>query len=155
MQQFQGVDNNQTFSVIEMSGHTSFRSRADISARTTLSGGMGMPAFKNSSSNKISMTNGINWQGGSGRHYSMCEQPVSDFLLKDKNLYMLVANNRAIWVGTRDDLVSDSASRAQFRTAISYASAAYEMKLPSDDTARICLFADLLNGQPASKLHAA
>lgn len=95
------------------------------------------------------------WQGGSGRQYLIKEQSVSDFLLGDTNLYMLVANNRAIWVGTCDDLIRDSASRAQFRSAISYASAAYEMELPINDTARVCLSADLLNGQPAGKLHAA
>lgn len=95
------------------------------------------------------------WQGGSGRHYPINEQSVSDFLLNDTNLYMLVANNRAVWVGTSDDLIRDSASRTQFRSAISYASTAYEMALPADDTARVCLCADLLNGQLAPNLHVA
>ncbi len=151
MQQIQDANNIQNFSAIEISGGISTRIIMDDLVKTFLNGGMRMP--KSQSENYTH--NNTFWQGGSGRHYPVTEQSVSDFLLSDTNLYMLVANNRAVWVGTSDDLIRDSASRAQFRSAVSYASAAFEMALPTDDTARVCLSADLLNGQPASKLHAA
>ncbi|MCF6302942.1 MAG: hypothetical protein L3J13_07045 [Devosiaceae bacterium] len=96
-----------------------------------------------------------NWRGHSGKCHSLIEVCVDNFFLTDAHLYMLVANERAIWIGSANDLIDDSASRAQFRQGIKLATAAYKLEAPVDQNLKLILSADLLSGQPVSSLHAA
>lgn len=96
-----------------------------------------------------------NWQGGSGKIYALEEVSVDDFVLDETHLYMLIAKNSAIWIGTAQDLIKDSASRIQFRQNSKFATKAYEIPLPQDEAHKIQMVADLLSGHPNSRLHAA
>lgn len=95
------------------------------------------------------------WQGSSEQFHLIDEVPVDDFILNETKLYMLVSKDRAIWIGTARDLIEDSASRSLFRHSTKFASAAYELEIPSDEAKRISLIADLMSGHQAQKLHAA
>ena len=111
--------------------------------------------FMSTTSHKHHQVTSARWQGGSDQFYPVIEVCVSDFVLNENRLYMLVANGRPLWVGTSRDLIESSTSRAQFKSAVSFASTAYEMELPHAEADRIHLVADLLNGRPADCRHAA
>ncbi len=96
-----------------------------------------------------------NWRGQSGTFYSLNEVSVDDFILNDDYLYMLVANEVAVWIGSASDLIEDSASRAQFRQAVKSATKAYRLQAPDNQNLKIALIADLFPGRPVSSLHAA
>lgn len=99
--------------------------------------------------------NSTYWQGSSEQFHLIDEVPLDDFILNETKLYMLVSNDRAIWIGTTRDLIEDSASRSLFRHSTKFASAAYQLDTPQDEAKRISLIADLMSGHPAQKLHAA
>lgn len=96
-----------------------------------------------------------NWRGQSGIFHSLNEVCVDDFILSDDHLYILVANEAAIWIGSASDLIEDSVSRAQFRQGVRLATAAYKLEAPDNQNLKIALIADLLSGHPVSSLHAA
>ncbi|MCF6326230.1 MAG: hypothetical protein L3J21_02930 [Devosiaceae bacterium] len=96
-----------------------------------------------------------NWQGGTGKCYSVEEIGLKDFVLSDTSVYLLVLNNRAVWIGGASDLIEDSVSRAQFRQAIKLATAAYKIPCPRHDYQRVGLISDLLAGHLNPKSFAA
>jgi hypothetical protein len=96
-----------------------------------------------------------NWQGTSGQYYDVVAVALEEFILNETSLYMLVSNNRALWVGSARDLIEDSTSRELFRKTIAIASIAYEMCDAKEENQRILMAADILGGHPISTLHAA
>ena len=130
-------------------------SNALISKALSSSSMVGFNIMQTQLDNSSSNAPLTNWQGGSGQLHSLNEVSVEDFILNETNLYVLVTKNRAIWVGTAQDLIEDSASRAQFRHSTKFATAAYEMPIPKDEADKIKVHADLLSGHPLTKLHAA
>ena len=86
------------------------------------------------------------WQGGTGKSYPVREIGLDDFVLSDTSLYILVSNNRAIWIGRACDLIEDAASRSRFRQALKLASSAYKISCPAHEYIRLNLVSDLLAG---------
>jgi len=96
-----------------------------------------------------------NWQGGTKKLYPVDEIGLKDFTLSDTSIYLLVLNNRAVWIGGASDLIEDSISRSQFRQAIKLATAAYKIPCPRHDYQRVGLIFDLLAGHLNPKSFAA
>ncbi|VAW21760.1 hypothetical protein MNBD_ALPHA11-1648 [hydrothermal vent metagenome] len=96
-----------------------------------------------------------NWQGGTGKFYPVDEIGLKDFTLSDTSIYLLVLNNRAVWIGGASDLIEDSFSRSQFRQAIKLATAAYKIPCPRHEYQRVGLISDLLAGHLNPKSFAA
>jgi len=96
-----------------------------------------------------------NWQGGTGKFYPIDDIELEDFTLSDTSVYLLVMNNRAIWIGGARDLIEDSVSRSQFRQAIKLATTAYKIPCPRHDYQRVSLISDLLAGHLNPKSFAA
>lgn len=95
------------------------------------------------------------WQGGSGAIHIATSLEVDRFVLRDGFIYVLVAAGLPIWVGTANDLIADSGSRAGFRLALNRATSAFELVLPADEHQAMCLIADLETGHPFLRLTAA
>lgn len=95
------------------------------------------------------------WQGASGAVHVATSLKVADFVLNDGFIYVLVAAGMPVWVGTAHNLITDSASRAQFRNALGRATSAFELSLPTDEHRAMELIADLETGRPLLRLTAA
>ncbi len=95
------------------------------------------------------------WHGGTGKDYPVDEMDLESFTLDDASIYLLAADNRAVWIGGARDLIEDNNSRSQFRQAIKLATAAYKMPCPPREYQRTGLISDLLSGHLNMKTFAA
>lgn len=99
-----------------------------------------------------SQTGTTNWCGRSGQFYAMWPEQLESFVLKGQNLYLLVSGNEVLWLGTGDDIVSDTSSRACFRTALKMATSAYRLPAPGDEITAMRTRWDIEGGQLAGSL---
>jgi len=93
----------------------------------------------------------IYWLGGSDCRYPGTQLAIDHFVLDDNSIYVLAGRERALWVGTSRDLIDDTASRSQFRSAIAMASIALQLPAPRNDLERMWLIADLETGHLAQR----
>jgi len=149
-----------------MSSHPSFRvAHGSKSVAAIFTGSINPSSIKSSviasnrdlasNSNRSCSIHLANWQGGTGKCYTVEEIGLKDFILSDTSIYLLVLNSRAVWIGGAGDLIEDSISRSQFRQAIKLAKAAYKIPCPRHDYQRVGLIADLLAGHLNPKSFAA
>ena len=87
------------------------------------------------------------WRGASGRNYELLKQRLEDFSLLGDDIYILVANNKACWVGSANDLVTNGVSRSHFRAALKIAKQVYSFKDNSDGLAKMNIVWDIEAGQ--------
>lgn len=93
-----------------------------------------------------------NWRGRSGEFYVMWPEPLDSFVLKGQDIYLLTLGNEVLWLGTSDDIVTDTSSRACFRTALRMASSVLRLPAPGDEIAAMRTRWDIEGGQLAGSL---
>ena len=59
-----------------------------------------------------------NWQGRSGRAYTLISENFDHFAMDEADLHLLAKGSHVLWVGSTDELVSDPMSRTRFRLAL-------------------------------------
>ncbi len=87
-----------------------------------------MIADKKFNSDDINLAACLNWQGGSGRSYSLVQEDIDDFVLLEHDLYIIAQGDEPRWIGTASDLIADGASRARFKKAVKVASSVLRLK---------------------------
>ena len=93
-----------------------------------------------------------NWRGRSGQFYALTPQSLDSFVLEGQDLYLLISGNEVLWLGTGDDIVKDTSSRACFRTAVKMATAVFRLPNPGDDITAMRTRWDIEGGQLAGAL---
>ena len=83
------------------------------------------------------------WQGRSGRSYWLCDENLENFVMSDDRLYLIARDGHALWVGSTAELVSDPASRARFRHAMSRADRIFYVVTPGAMEERLSTIFDL------------
>lgn len=86
------------------------------------------------------------WRGHSGRLYPLVAESCAKFSVAGEALHLVTAGGRALWVGTEADLITDSASRARFRSALRRCEGAYRYEVAEDAATRMITAIDLENG---------
>ncbi len=89
----------------------------------------------------------ICWQGASGRIYEFTKQNLEDFTLLGKDIYVLIANDRPVWVGNANDLINDEISRASFKKATGSADCVFYYRDNSDELTKMGIINDIKNGR--------
>jgi hypothetical protein len=96
----------------------------------------------------------ISWRGRSGRSYALRPEELASFVLQDRALHLVAKGNFVLWVGSAGDVISDHASRARFRLALTCADRAFRLD-GGDDVERMTTIWDLEGAAPAAELSAA
>ena len=97
----------------------------------------------------------VNWRGRSGRFYPLVPLRLSDFSLRDGELYLVALGNHVLWAGSADDIIKDSASRARFRLALDCADRAFLVGASTDEVERLTTIWDLEGAEPVTGVVAA
>lgn len=93
-----------------------------------------------------------NWRGRSGQFYTLTSEPLDSFALMGRDIYVLTSGSEVLWMGTADEIVADTNSRACFRTAIKLASSVLRLDAPATDGASMQARWDIEGGQLAGAL---
>lgn len=93
-----------------------------------------------------------NWRGRSGAFYTMWPELVDSFVLKGQDIYLLTTGSEVLWLGTGDDIVTNTSSRACFRTALKMASSVLRLPAPSDEITAMRTRWDIEGGQLVGSL---
>ncbi len=93
-----------------------------------------------------------NWRGRSGQFYSLTSEPLDSFALMGRDIYVLTSGSEVLWMGTADEIVTDTNSRACFRTALKLASSVLRLDAPATDSASMQARWDIEGGQLAGAL---
>lgn len=97
----------------------------------------------------------LNWLGRSGQLYPLMPVTLSELVLTDEDLFVLVRADKVLWVGSADDVVGDAASRARFRWALAGADRAYAVPAEAGSAERLMLQWDLEAAEPVTGLRVA
>lgn len=95
------------------------------------------------------------WRGASGRVYPATAQAPDAFDMGSGHLFLIVGNDRALWVGTEADLIAEPKSRARFRAALRRATGVLRLEAPDTEGDRLALALDLEGGGPVAAQSAA
>lgn len=97
----------------------------------------------------------INWQGRSGRAYSLVSENVEHFAMGDGELYLIAKGNHVLWVGSIGELVGDPLSRSRFRLALDCADRVFRLLSPGAAAERLSTIWDLEGAEPVAGAQAA
>jgi hypothetical protein len=93
----------------------------------------------------------ISWRGRSGRAYAMQLVELGSFMLQEQSLHLLAKGTFVLWAGSADDVISDHASRARFRLALTLADRAFRIE-GVDPVERMTTVWDLEGAEPRAEL---
>lgn len=88
------------------------------------------------------------WHGVSGRDYALVGEPLDSFAMQNSHLYVIAKGGHVLWVGSADDLVADSASRARFRLAMNCADRAFRLTDAGAEQDHLATIWDLEGASP-------
>lgn len=108
---------------------------------------------------EANLSNLVVWQGRSGRHYQLEQQPLAELNMAGHDLYLLskITNDgeSVAWVGTSADLINDDQSRRDFLKAVNTADHAYVFALGEHEAVPPTLIWDLEAATLSPERHAA
>lgn len=74
-------------------------------------------------------------------------EKLENFVLTGKNLYVIIVEGEARWIGTAGDIIDDQSSRARFRAALKVASTVLRLAEKTNDVQCMKIKWDLEGGQ--------
>lgn len=86
------------------------------------------------------------WLGKSGRLYAVTRENLSNFAMRDADLYVIARGNAALWVGSTLELVGEPASRRRFRSALNRADTVFHLQGGMADADHLSTMVDLEGG---------
>jgi len=95
------------------------------------------------------------WRGRSGRIYALRAERAESFALLPDSVYLLAKGPAVTWVGTRDDIEDDAASRSRFRLALNLAGSAFRLPTSGGPLERMTIVWDLEGGERVPRRTAA
>lgn len=96
-----------------------------------------------------------NWQGRSGRAYTLVSENFDHFAMDAADLHLLAKGNHVLWVGSTDELVSDPMSRTRFRLALDCADRVFRLAASDTTPQRLTAIWDLEGAEPMQGAQAA
>ncbi|MDP1732710.1 MAG: hypothetical protein Q8L54_16350 [Devosia sp.] len=97
----------------------------------------------------------VNWRGRSGRLYALAPLRLEEFALRNSDLFLIARGSLALWAGSADDVINDTASRARFRLALDCADRVFHVDAGDDEIERMTVVWDLEGAEPVAGLTAA
>ena len=88
----------------------------------------------------------VKWRGRSGRQYALVRERLENFVLKERDLYIIAEGNDPRWIGTAGDLITNDISRARFKEAVKVASCVLRLPDIHDELIRMSAAWDIEGG---------